>query len=112
MHVEIGFIKPRGIALIRNTTKTIGHILQGVSQYDAITYRDGQEGWTVAEILGHLLDFSVIFYERAKRILAEENPVFSAYDHEQLVRDRRYNEQNVQAIFAELAENFERMGVF
>ena len=112
MHVEIEFIKPRGIALIRNTTKTIGHILQGVSQDDATTYRDGPEGWTVAEILGHLLDFSVIFYERAKRILAEENPVLSAYDHEQLVRDRRYNEQDVQAIFAELVANFERMAVF
>lgn len=112
MHVEVEFIKPRGVALIRNTTKTIGHLLQGISQDDATTYRDGPDGWTVAEILGHLLDFSVIFYERAQRILNEEMPVLEKYDQDQLVRDRRYNERDIQEIFAELTANFERMAAF
>lgn len=112
MHIEPEFLKPRAIALIRNTTKTIGHILQGVSQEDATTYRDGPEGWTVAEILGHVHDFSVIFYERAVRILNEDNPVLTAYAHEQMARDRRYNEQDIQAVYAEMVMSFERLAAF
>lgn len=112
MQVEIEFIKSRGIALIRNTSRTIGHVLQGVSQEDATSYRDGPAGWTVAEILGHVLDFSDIFYERAQAIATQDNPVLAAYDHEQMVRDGRYNEQDIQALYAEIAANFERMAAF
>jgi hypothetical protein len=112
MQVDVEFIKPRSIALIRNTTKIIGHVLQGVSQEDATTYRDGPEGWTVAEVLGHLLDFSVIFYERAQAILTQDSPVLVGYDQAQLVRDRRYNEQDIQALYAQIAANFERMAAF
>jgi hypothetical protein len=112
MRVEVGFIKPRAIALIRNTTKTIGNVLQGVSQEDATTYRDGPDGWTVAEVLGHLLDFSAIFYERAKAIATEDTPTLTGYDQDQLVRDRRYNEQDIQALYTQIAANFERLASF
>jgi len=112
MQVEIEFLKPRAIALIRNTTKTIGHVLQGVSQEDATTYCDGPGGWTTAEILGHIHDFSVIFYERAVRILNEDNPILIAYDHEQMARDRRYNEQDIQAVYAQIVISFERLAAF
>ena len=112
MQIETSYIQPRAVALIRNTTKIIGHILQGVSHEDATTYRDGPDGWTVTEIVCHIRDFGTIFHERAKRILNEDNPVLTPYDHEKMAIDNRYNEQDVHAVYAELVTIYDELAAF
>lgn len=112
MQVETNFVKQRFVALIRNTTKVIGNVLQGVSQEEATTYRDGPDGWTVTEIVCHVRDFGVIYHERAKQVLTEDNPTFPRVDQEALARERHYNDQNVQQAYAELAANYEAIAAF
>ncbi len=112
MQLEPSYLMPRAVALIRNTTKTIGHILQGVSRADATTYRDGTEGWTVTEIVCHLRDFGTIFHDRAKRILSEDTPVLAPYDHEQMVIDGRCNEQDVEVVYADLVRIYDDLAGF
>ncbi len=55
-------------------------ILEGVSQEQAQSISDGPGGWNVIEILCHLRDYQEIFFERIKRILDEDNPIFRLYD--------------------------------
>jgi hypothetical protein len=112
MQVEAAFIKQRSVALIRNTTKTLGHILQGVSREDATTYRDGPDGWTITEIVCHLRDFSVIFFDRAMLIHEGGNPTLVGYDQAQLAKDRLYNEEDVHIVYAAMVPYFERLALF
>lgn len=112
MQVEAPYVKQRFVALIRNTTLIIGHILQGVTQEEATLYRDGPEGWTVTEIVCHVRDFGPIYHDRAKQVLAEDNPTFPRYDQEALARERRYGEQDVHQAYAELAAHYEALAAF
>lgn len=112
MQVETSFVKQRFVALIRNTTKVIGNVLQGVSQEEATTYRDGPDGWTVTEIVCHVRDFGVIYHDRCKQIMSEENPTFPRYDQAALAVERHYNDQDVQTAYAELVANYEAIAAF
>ncbi|MCU0480643.1 MAG: DinB family protein [Anaerolineae bacterium] len=100
--MDLMLVRKAHIALMSNTLKTLNNILSDVSQHDATTYRDSGDGWTVLEVLCHLRDYDVIFHERATRILNEDKPTFVPRDHEALVIENAYNQQNLQAALAEL----------
>ncbi len=92
----------RLIATIRLNAATYQHILAGISHSDAATYRDGGDGWTALEVVGHVHDFDGIFLARARRILTEENPALVPRDHDQLVIDGAYNRRDKDALGAAL----------
>jgi len=102
----------RLIATIRLNAATYQHILAGISQSDAATYRDGGDGWTALEVVGHVYDFDGIFLARAKRILAEENPSLTPYDHDQLVIDGAYNRRDKDDLGAALVASRADMAAF
>jgi uncharacterized damage-inducible protein DinB len=77
--------------------------MSNISQQDATTYRDGEDGWTVNEVVGHILDMDIGFLNRAQMILAEDNPDLPSLDHNQLVIDGDYNSRGKDDIMAELA---------
>jgi hypothetical protein len=81
--------------------KTVAYILQSVSAQDLITYRDNHDGWTVAEVLGHLLNSDWLFLERATLIMTQDKPELPSLDPAEEVRKGCYNERDPQAIFAE-----------
>lgn len=87
---------------MQQTVKTISHILTTVSQETATTLRDGPGGWTILEVLCHVRDFDIFFYERAVMMLNQEHPTLPAYDHEQIAIDQRYNEQDLRRALADL----------
>ncbi len=89
-------------AIIRLNAASYAQLLAGITQEAASTYRDGGDGWTALEVVGHLHDFDKIFLMRAKRVLTEDNPLLAPQDHEQLVADAAYNTWDKGA----LAETF------
>lgn len=104
--------KTRLISTVETTCKIIGNVLAGISQQEAATWRDGDDGWTVLEVLCHLRDFDGFFYERAAMMVERDYPQLPAYDHEALAIERRYNEQNMQQVYCELVESRARFRTF
>jgi hypothetical protein len=98
---ELSDIRRRHIWLMRTSAKTISHILQNLSKEAVTSLRDGEDGWTVLEILAHLRDFDGIFRHRAQMMLNQENPQLPAYDHVAMVKDGKYNQQNLAVVLAQ-----------
>lgn len=90
---------------LRKSVKVIGYVVQGIAQGDATTYRDGGTGWTVVEVMGHLVDFEAIFLERARLIVEQDNPDLPYYDPDELVIARNHNAQNLQGIYTRWVEH-------
>ena len=84
---------------LRKTPVILAGILDNVSQERAQQATDGPDGWNGIEIVGHLLDYEEIFFERAKRMLAEDKPALEGYDQDALVKDHDYAHQNLQDVF-------------
>lgn len=95
-------LQMRFIDTLDKTTRILQGVIQGLSQADAQTWRDGGDGWTVLEVVCHLQDYEVIFRERATLILQEEAPTFPVYDHLALVEMNEYNAQNLTAVLQNL----------
>ena len=92
----------RHLKLLDKTLQITQHVLADVNQTDATTYRDGAAGWTVLEVLCHLRDFEQIFHSRARQILERDEPSLMAYDHEALVIENAYAQQDLQEVLAAL----------
>jgi len=105
-------IRQHHLRQMQKTVATIGYILTPVTQEVATTLRDGPDGWTVLEVLGHLRDFDAIFRQRAQMMLAQDYPDLPAYDHEQMAIDYRYNEQNLKATYQALLESRQETSAF
>jgi hypothetical protein len=72
--MDLMLVRKSHIALMSNTLKTLNNILADISQHDATT----------------------------TRILNEDKPTFIPRDHEALVIENAYNNQNLQAVLAQL----------
>ena len=105
-------VHQRHIGSMRKSVRAYQHILAGLSQEEATSYRDSGDGWTAVEIVCHLRDFDRIFFERAQRILNEDTPHLVPRDHEQLAQEGNYNAQNKDDVIADLIESRERMAQF
>lgn len=56
---------------LRKNDQVLGHILPGVSQAQASTWRNGPDGWTILEVVCHLRDFDANHLEQMTRIMRE-----------------------------------------
>ena len=77
------------------------HILQGIAQSDAATWRDGADGWTVLDVMCHLRDYEDIFRERGELMMGDSVPTFPVYDHLAMVVEREYHAQDLLSVLAE-----------
>lgn len=86
---------------LEQSAQTLAHILADVSQAQASAIRDGDDGWSVIEIMCHLRDYQAIFAERIRRILEEEDPTFRLYDEAarlRMVVENKYAKQDLRAV--------------
>jgi DinB superfamily len=47
---------------------------------DLLRWKPAPERWSIAEVLGHLADLELLYADRTRRIVTEENPVLQKYD--------------------------------
>ena len=77
--------------------ETLAGLLRGISQDRARSARDGDEGWSVVEVLCHLRDAEEISRERMRAMRDRDNPVILAYDQMALARERKYEQDDPAA---------------
>ncbi len=95
----------RHLLLMRQTLDILHNVLSQVDRETATTLRDpndGDKGWTVTEVVGHLLDFDGIFRSRVEMMRDETTPELPYYDHEALAVEHRYNEQDLKPLLQAL----------
>ncbi len=75
----------------------IEHIVTSIADPTVFQKRDDGDGWTISEVLGHLVDVDSAFLERA-RCLAAGNPPPppSGIDQDTRVKEQGYAGQNAQ----------------
>lgn len=73
----------------------IEHIVASINDPAIFDKRDGGDGWTISEVLGHLYDVDTAFLARA-RALAENNdpPPSSGRNQDEMVIDAGYADQD------------------
>jgi len=86
---------------LEKSGQILGLVLAGVSQEQAQQVKDGDDGWSVLEIVCHLRDYQDIFAERIRRMLEEERPAFRLYDEKArlaMVIDNDYANQDLREV--------------
>lgn len=86
---------------LANNIRSVESILRMSDPQALTSFRDGGTGWTALEVLCHLRDFEQVFIERARVALEQDNGALPFPNPDDLARDRRYNEQSVDAVLAE-----------
>jgi uncharacterized damage-inducible protein DinB len=86
---------------LRYSLKIALYIAQTTAPQDLITCRDGDGGWTVAEVIGHLLDCERLFLERAQLTMTTDCPDLPFPDQDEDVIKGRYNERDPQAVLTD-----------
>lgn len=95
-------VRKRAIWQMETTCATLGHILQNLIKSQAYDLRDGADGWSVVEIVCHMRDFDVIFYNRAKMMLEQDHPQLPGYDHEAMAIDNNYQAEDLMTAYEAL----------
>ncbi|MEO8392444.1 MAG: DinB family protein [Chloroflexota bacterium] len=81
------------------TPAILSAILYGVNQKQAQKARDGANGWSVLEILGHMNEFEQAFFQRSRLIAETEMPKFPVLDPDALAKSHHYNDQKLEDVF-------------
>jgi len=71
------------------------YILGSIGESAAFVRRDGGGGWTISEVIGHLIDVDSAFLARARAIIAgEAPPPGTGRTQDEMVLDAGYAEQD------------------
>ncbi|MEM6284177.1 MAG: DinB family protein [Chloroflexota bacterium] len=70
----------------------------------ATTARDGDDGWTITEVMGHLRDFEDIFIERAQATATKDMPPLRFPDPDALTQEQNYNAQPLTDLYSQWME--------
>ena len=80
---------------IEKNMLNIEHIVSTIDDPAIFDKRDGGDGWTISEVLGHLADTDGYFLARARALVAgEEPPQGSGKTVDERVKDAGYAEQS------------------
>jgi hypothetical protein len=98
-----GLLSPaKALRTLRKTPLLLADSLGGVTQEQARTLRDGDDGWSILFIVCHLRDYEVAVGERVEAMLEGECPTFASLDNEDLARRGRYEARTMTAVLADL----------
>jgi hypothetical protein len=94
----------KAIRTARKTNAILADALRGVTQEQAGTLRDGDDGWSILYIVCHLRDYERLYRERVERMLAEEHPTFLVRTNEEWIAEGNYAAQNFFAVLDDIAQ--------
>jgi uncharacterized damage-inducible protein DinB len=97
--LPLSTIRDWQIDQMKKAVNTVKRIIQTTTQQSATTMRDGGDGWTVLEVLGHLRDFEEIFFERSRMTVEQDMPDLPFPDPELLVIENDCNAGDLQETF-------------
>ncbi len=99
-------VRQKNIDQMLLTNRILNNLLFTLTPEQATTLRDpddGDKGWTIMDVLGHINDFDIYFMHRAEMMVNEDMPQLPAYDHEQIAIDHNYNARDLREVMVELA---------
>lgn len=68
-----------GLGVLEQTPAILEKLLLTAPE-EVLQWKPQPERWSVSEVLGHLADTEVMFRERTRRMVEEENPALENYD--------------------------------
>jgi hypothetical protein len=86
---------------LRLHVKVMRFIVGGAGAEELTRAREKPDGWTAAEVLGHLLDCERLFLQRARMTMEQESPLLPFPDQDEEVRKGGYNERDPSAVLGE-----------
>ena len=66
------------LELLEKTPGVLKTLLDGVPR-DVLDWKPGPERWSICEVVAHLGNIEMLYVERARRILAEDNPALQKF---------------------------------
>jgi hypothetical protein len=90
----------KALRTMRKGPPILEALLVGVTQEQAATLRDGEDGWSVLYIICHMRDVEEIFTDRARSLLAEPSPIFRVVSNEVLIERGNYAAQDLRTALA------------
>jgi hypothetical protein len=90
------------IEALRLLPERVSGEVKGLSE-EELRFRPGEGEWSLKELVGHLRDFAEIDHDRLCRMITQERPFLPGYDQEALVRERNYQEADLQGVLDDLA---------
>jgi hypothetical protein len=81
---------------LRQTPVILNMVLKDVTQAQARKAIDGDDGWSVVEIVCHLRDMEVVYHTRALRMIEVDYPHLPDVDPDELGIKNDYAHQNMQ----------------
>lgn len=100
------------ISNLKKSYQILGMMLDGVTQAQAEALRDGEDGWTILEVMCHVRDYQEIFMRRAQRMVNEDNPTLVPYDEqarEAMIIEGDYANQNLLDVFQDYVETRQQL---
>ena len=89
----------KALRSLRKTPVILDVLIGDLTQEQAVAATDGPNGWSVLEIVCHLADLEVIFFERARMLLENDHPRFPNVDQLALVQANDYAGQDIHEAF-------------
>lgn len=86
--------------IYRSTPVVLRALLRTVPDATTRVTGDGEEAWSIVEIICHLRDAEATVLERVRLMLAQDNPFLAAYDQAALAEQAGYREQSLQDALA------------
>ena len=96
-------IQPAALAILRSTPATLRSLVAGVP--DATLLAPVDEGWSVRDVIGHLVDTnSGVIVVRIRRIVEEDHPYIRSIDAPARLEAGGYRSRTVGSLLDELAQ--------
>ncbi|HEY0828495.1 MAG TPA: DinB family protein [Bacilli bacterium] len=91
-----------------NGYNLVSQAISGLSE-EEISYKPAPDSWSIHEIIIHLADSDIVGIHRMKKVLAETDPLLTAYDQDLWANNTHYARLDYKqhlALFKLLRESF------
>ncbi|HYI15833.1 MAG TPA: DinB family protein [Thermomicrobiales bacterium] len=88
------------IAKYRAVPDILRGLVAGISDDDGRIDGEGNDAWSIVEIVCHLRDAETRSIDRTRRMRDEEQPTLLGYDEQELAKLGRYREQSLSEVTA------------